>query len=81
MAGLILKLILLLIIARLVWRFARGVLEGAGVFPAPPQSSVGLVRDPVCGIFVVPSRALTAGSGADTRYFCSEKCRAEWRRR
>jgi hypothetical protein len=23
----------------------------------------------------VPSQALTAGSGADTRFFCSENCR------
>ena len=80
MTGWILKIILLLVIIRLLWRFIRGVLEGAGVFPAPAQQSVGLVRDPVCGVFVVPSKALTAGSGSQTRYFCSEKCRSEWRR-
>ena len=32
-------------------------------------------RDPVCGTYVVPSRALTSGEGADVRFFCSEKCR------
>jgi YHS domain-containing protein len=34
-----------------------------------------LVRDPVCGTFVVPSKAIVAGSGAQMRYFCSEACR------
>ena len=82
MAGWILRIILILIVLRLVWRFARGVLEGAGFFESSSgRSSVGLVRDPICGVFVVPSKALTEGQGAQTRYFCSEKCRAEWRRR
>ena len=81
MAGWILRIILFLIIVRLLWRFIRGVLEGAGVLHAPQHPSVGLVRDPVCGVFVVPSKALTAGSGSQMRYFCSEKCRAEWSRR
>lgn len=81
MTGLILKILLAIIVARLVWKFVRAVLEGAGYVPTHQRSSVGLVRDPVCGVFVVPSQALTAGDGAQTRYFCSEKCRAEWRRR
>jgi YHS domain-containing protein len=81
MTGWILRIILLLIVVRLMWKFVRGVLEGAGVFQQPHHPSVGLVRDPVCGVFVVPSKALTAGNGAQTRYFCSEKCRTEWSRR
>jgi YHS domain-containing protein len=81
MTGWILRIILVLVIVRLLWRFIRGILEGAGVFHAPNQASVGLVRDPVCGVFVVPSKAITAGSGSETRYFCSEKCRVEWQRR
>jgi YHS domain-containing protein len=77
--GWIIRIILVLIVIRLLWRFVRGVLEGAGLFqPTAPRPSVGLVRDPVCGVFVVPSKALTAGHGAETRYFCSEKCRTEW---
>ena len=81
MAGFILKILLAIIVIRLVWRFVRGVLEGAGYMPKHQRSSVGLVRDPVCGVFVVPSQALTLGAGTQTRYFCSEKCRAEWKRR
>ena len=78
MTGWIVRFILLLIVIRLLWKFIRGVLEGAGVFQPPPKGNVGLVRDPVCGVFVVPSKALTAGHGADTRYFCSEQCRSQW---
>jgi uncharacterized protein len=81
MTGLIIKIILFLLIVRILWTFVRGVLEGAGLREIPKQSSVKLVRDPVCGVFVVPSRALTARSGSETAYFCSEKCRQEWSRR
>jgi len=42
---------------------------------------VPLVRDPVCGTYVVRARALTMGAGAETMYFCSEKCRDEYARR
>jgi YHS domain-containing protein len=81
MTGLILKVILFLLIVRILWTFVRGVLEGAGIRQSPQAPSVKLVRDPVCGVFVVPSRAITARSGSTTEYFCSEKCRAEWSRR
>ena len=79
MASLILKILLFLIVVRLLWRFARGVMEGYA--PERQARSVGLVRDPVCGVFVVPSQALTAVAEGETKYFCSEKCRAEFRRR
>lgn len=79
MTSLILKILLLLIVLRLLWRFARGIMEGYA--PQARAKQVGLVRDPVCGIFVVPSQALTAVAEGETKYFCSEKCRAEFRRR
>ncbi len=82
MTRVILWIILAIILIRLVWRFVRAILDGAGVLRdgATPQA-VKLVRDPVCGVFVVPSKALTSGSGDATKYFCSEKCRKEWGRR
>ena len=79
MTGLLLKILLVLILVRLIWRFARAVLEGYA--PETQPRSVGLVRDPVCGVFVVPSKALTAVADGQTKYFCSEKCRAEFRGR
>jgi YHS domain-containing protein len=74
--------ILVVILIRALMRLTRGVLQGAGYTRrrgGPP--SVGLVKDPVCGIFVVPSQALTSGSGGEIRFFCSEKCRSQWKAR
>jgi YHS domain-containing protein len=81
MTGLIFKVILFLLIVRLLWTFVRGLLEGLGMRQPPAQRGVRLVRDPVCGVYVVPTNALTSGSGPDTAYFCSEKCRREWSNR
>lgn len=79
MARLILWGILIVLIARSFSRLLRGLLEGAGYRrDNASQRGVGLVRDPVCGVFVVPARALSAGTGDGTRYFCSEDCRRKW---
>lgn len=75
--------ILITLIARAFWRLMDGVIEAAGGRQGrarPPARSVKLVRDPVCGTFVAPGRAIsltTAGSGA-AQYFCSERCRDEF---
>jgi YHS domain-containing protein len=82
MARLILWAILIFFVVRAVSRLLSGVLEGAGYRrDIPSQRSVGLVRDPVCGVFVVPADALTSGSGREAKYFCSEKCRRQWQQR
>ena len=79
MGKVLLWIILIVLLVRSLSRLVRGVLEGAGYrrgIDAP--GAVGLVKDPVCGVFVVPGRALTAGSGKSVKYFCSEKCRRQW---
>jgi YHS domain-containing protein len=82
MARVILWGILIALAVRALSRLVRGMLEGAGYQrEIPPQRGVGLVKDPVCGVFVVPGQALSAGSGMATKYFCSEKCRSEWGKR
>lgn len=53
---------------------------GPGGSGAPGAASVPLVRDPVCGTYVVRTKALTSGSGDRMQYFCSEKCRDEFRK-
>jgi YHS domain-containing protein len=79
MAKVILWGILIVILVRATLRLVSGILEGAGYRrEIGSESGVGLVRDPVCGIFVVPGKALTAGTGTAMKYFCSEKCRREW---
>jgi hypothetical protein len=74
MAGWIIRLLLLFFIIRAVSRLLRGIADGMRVPQVRQPSAVPLARDPVCGTFVVPSLALTIGSGAQTRFFCSEKC-------
>ncbi len=82
MARFILWSILLTLAVRSLSRLLSGVMEGAGYTrDRPRQKSVGLVRDPVCGVFVVPGQALTSGDGSARRHFCSEKCRREWNSR
>jgi YHS domain-containing protein len=73
--GWFLRFLLLLIIIRLLWRLAAGILEGLRSRDAVPERGVTMVRDPVCGTFVVRNRALTGGQGDRVHYFCSETCR------
>ena len=75
MLGWIIRLLLLYLILRAISRLVRGIAEGMRPSPPAQPAAVPLARDPVCGTFVVPSRALTAGTGAEMRFFCSEKCR------
>ena len=87
MARLLLWLILIAFALRAASRFLRGLLDGAGYRREVPGQSgtgtaaVGLVRDPVCGTFVVPGRALTSSRGGSTQYFCSERCLKTWQKR
>jgi YHS domain-containing protein len=80
----LLQILLILAVIRAVWRLAKGVLEGAGyqrVEGPRQQAGLQLVRDPNCGTFVSPARALASRVGGETRYFCSDKCRREWESR
>jgi len=72
--------LLVSVLFRALRRLMAGILEGAGYTRAPQgggsgSQAVPLVRDPVCGTFVVPSRAVALGTGATRQYFCSERCR------
>ena len=71
-----LRLLFAMLIIRLVWNFLARVMSGAGdPRPHSAKSGVALVRDPVCGTYVEPSRALSAHVGGTTQYFCSQECR------
>jgi YHS domain-containing protein len=45
-------------------------------FPGLRPRRVGheLVKDPVCGIYIVRSRAVSRAAGEGSRYFCSAEC-------
>ena len=71
-----------MMVARAFWRVIDGILEGASGRPRRQvRSGMKLVRDPVCGTYVVPSSALSLSSGGSTHYFCSEVCLAKYRER
>ncbi len=74
--------LLVILVARELRRFVHYVIEGATrPRQGPPEQGVRMMRDPVCGTFVVPSRAITAGTGGQMQYFCSVKCRDAYRAR
>jgi YHS domain-containing protein len=70
--------LLVVLVGRAVWRLIEGIVAGASLPGAsgPPQKNERMVRDPICGTFVLPSRALSLATGGHVEYFCSEKCRA-----
>lgn len=78
----LLLFILAMLVARAFWRLVAGMIVGASTPPAgrprrvPPERGVQMVRDPVCGTFLLPANALTTTErGGAVRYFCSETCR------
>ena len=81
----LLLFLLFLFLARAVWRLLSGVVQGVsgaapparGHRPAAPPA-VKMMRDPVCGTYVVPGKALQIARGRETLYFCSEKCRDQY---
>lgn len=75
--GWILRIILILIVLRILWRMIMGPLRRARPARRKP-GAMPLVRDPVCGTYLLPDRAITTGSGDSTLYFCSEACRDKY---
>lgn len=77
---------MVLFVLRAVARFMGGLAQGAGAQGAggrrrPVDVPVKMAKDPVCGTFVVPGKALSTTAGGETVWFCSEHCRTEFARR
>jgi len=84
MLRLVLLLILFIFIARAFWRIVDGVLEGLSGAPRThvrPTRGGAMVRDPVCGTFVLPERAISVTVGRQQVFFCSPACRDAYRAR
>ena len=79
MVRIALVLILFVLIARAFWRVVDGIVEGLSGQPSAPRGSVQMVRDPVCGAFVLPGRAIAIDVGARRVFFCSTECRDKYR--
>jgi len=81
MTRVLLFILLILFLGRAVMRLLSGIVDGAtgGAGRAGAiDRGVQMVRDPVCGTFVVPSRALSLVEGDRIAYFCSERCRSAY---
>ena len=82
----ILFLILAIIVARAFWRLIDGIVAGASGPPGGgsrqvPQQGVQMVRDPICGTFLLPDRAVLLTDGRTRVFFCSDACRDKYRAR
>src|SRR6185295_10995838 len=80
--GAVLDFILFLVALRALWRLASGVMSGMKARPRAaqrPDRGIQMARDPMCGTFVVPERAVTLVDGRQHLYFCSTACRDQYR--
>jgi uncharacterized protein len=76
-------IILAFFVARAFWRLLDGIVEGVSRGSRGSQVAqrgVQMVRDPVCGTFVVADRAVTLMDGRTLVHFCSDACRDKYRR-
>ncbi len=79
-----LLVVMVLFALRAVGRFMGGLSQAArGEAPRArgTDTPVKMMKDPVCGTFVVPGKALSATSDGATVWFCSEQCRDTFTRR
>jgi YHS domain-containing protein len=82
MVRIVLIVVLVLVVARVFWRIVDNILEAArGGASGTPQRGVPMARDPVCGTFVLPDRAVSLADGRQRIYFCSAACRDKYRAR
>jgi YHS domain-containing protein len=84
MLRIILFLVLAVFVVRALRRILDGIVEGASAPRAradAPDRGVSMVRDPVCGTFVLPASAVTLVEGRARLYFCSDACRDQYRAR
>ena len=83
----VLLVLLVMLVTRAVLRVVGGVVQGlAGESQQRssgnvPTRGVQMVRDPVCGTYVVPDRALAVADRSRQVYFCSAGCRDTYRAR
>ncbi|HNV02398.1 MAG TPA: hypothetical protein PLN93_06185 [Vicinamibacterales bacterium] len=76
----------LLVIWRAIRSLISGIVQGASAPPPPggripPDAGERMVRDPVCGTFVLPSRSLFLRDRTGVHHFCSAVCREKYRAR
>lgn len=82
MLGWLLRGVFLVLVLRFVWKFVSGLVAGVRGSGSGKRAVRGgsLERDPVCGTYVEPTRAMTARVSGKTYYFCSERCLQAFRK-
>jgi YHS domain-containing protein len=74
--------VLIVFVARALAKIWRGVMEGLDGRSYADGAAVRatqMVRDPVCGTFVLPDRAVVLDARGQKLYFCSTRCRDDFR--
>lgn len=76
MAGvaLLIRILAVLLLARLAFRFVANVIKGLRE-PEPPAAPAPLVRDRICNTFLPRDRAIEAVVTGRREHFCSAACR------
>jgi YHS domain-containing protein len=74
----IIRILIIVLIVRAIIRLVGGIRAGIAQGADGKADPVQLVRDPTCGTFVVPGRALPLAAGGTTHYFCSDRCREQY---
>ena len=80
----VLEFVVILLAVRAFWRLVGGIVQGVTNQPGEvraPERPVPMARDPVCGTFVLPDRAVTLSDGRQRVHFCSTACRDKYRSR
>ncbi len=74
------RVLLILFLLRMLFRFVSGLLSGYRPRPSErqaPPARVPMVRDRVCNTFLPRDRAVSAVVDGREDYFCSDRCRAQ----
>jgi len=66
-----------------LWRLVGGIIQGmtGRQSAGTPPAAVHMVRDPVCGTYVIPEHAVVMSDGRARVFFCSTGCRDKYRAR
>ncbi len=67
-------IVFILVVYWALRRFFRGIAQGLRP-PRQMEQRVRMVRDPICGTFVIPTSALAVRDAGGLHHFCSDKCR------
>ena len=88
MLGFVLDVVFTLVAIRAIWKLLQGIKAGMSVRTVDevlqkprtaPEQGLQMVKDPVCGTYVVPDHAVSINVGRQTLYFCSTACRDKFR--